>query len=121
MNRGRDAEARAEAHLVAAGLQPVCRNYRCRSGEIDLVLRDGDTLVIVEVRHRSRDSHGGAAASVDRHKQRRIIGAARHYLGQAAHGDPPAVRFDVVCIDGDQAIDWIPSAFEASEYCTPSP
>lgn len=116
MNTGQAAEARAEAHLINQGLRLLTRNYRCRRGEIDLILRDGDTTVMVEVRQRSRVTHGSAAESVVVRKQRRIISAARHYLATQPGGAEAAVRFDVVCIDGEQPIDWIRSAFEANEY-----
>ena len=82
--RGNAAEDAALAHLLAAGLQLVERNYRTPGrggGEIDLVMREaGGTLVFVEVRARAGTTHGGAAASVGAVKQRRIVLAARHYL-----------------------------------------
>lgn len=76
------------------------------------------TLVFVEVRHRANAQHGGAAASVGRVKQQRIIFAARHYLLRLA--EMPPCRFDVVCLEGDleQApkITWLPGAFEAPSF-----
>jgi putative endonuclease len=107
---GAAAEALAERYLAARGLAIVERNFRCRGGEIDLVARDGATLVFVEVRLRRSASHGGAAASVDAAKQRRLLHAARVYLG--AHGETPA-RCDVVVLDAlDPArIEWIRDAF----------
>jgi putative endonuclease len=114
---GDAAEARALAHLLAQGLEPVTRNYRvargpaARAGEVDLILRERDgTLVFVEVRARASTSHGGAAASVTVSKQRRIIYAAQHYLRRLAV--PPPCRFDVVAIDGE-AIEWLRGAFDA--------
>ncbi|HAV61734.1 MAG TPA: YraN family protein, partial [Verrucomicrobiales bacterium] len=110
-------EALALAHLQRQGLRLVTRNYRvargpgARGGEIDLVLRDPDgTLVFVEVRARTRATHGGAAATVSAAKQRSLIFAARHYL--QAWPSPPPCRFDVVAIDGDR-IEWLRAAFDA--------
>ena len=113
--RGNAAEDAALAHLLAAGLTLVERNYRTPGrggGEIDLVMREaGGTLVFVEVRDRAGTTHGGAAASVGGVKQRRIVLAARHYLMR--HRSPPACRFDVVAIDGNH-IEWLKAAFDAA-------
>ena len=113
--RGNAAEDAALAHLLAAGLTLVERNYRTPGrggGEIDLVMREaGGTLVFVEVRARAGTTHGGAAASVSGVKQRRIVLAARHYLMR--HRSPPACRFDVVAIDGNH-IEWLKAAFDAA-------
>ena len=113
--RGNAAEDAALAHLLAAGLTLVERNYRTPGrggGEIDLVMREaGGTLVFVEVRARAGTTHGGAAASVGGVKQRRIVLAARHYLMR--HKSPPACRFDVVAIDGDH-VEWLKAAFDAA-------
>ena len=113
--RGNAAEDAALAHLLAAGLTLVERNYRTPGrggGEIDLVMREvGGTLVFVEVRARAGTTHGGAAASVGGVKQRRIVLAARHYLMR--HRSPPACRFDVIAIDGNH-IEWLKAAFDAA-------
>lgn len=113
--RGDAAETRALEHLQDSGLRLVTRNYRTPGrggGEIDLVMRDRDgTLVFVEVRGRTGAAHGGAGASIDGIKRRRIIFAARHYLMQV-HPLPPC-RFDVVLIDGEN-LQWFPAAFDAS-------
>ena len=113
--RGNAAEDAALAHLLAAGLTLVERNYRTPGrggGEIDLVMREaGGTLVFVEVRARAGTTHGGAASSVGGVKQRRIVLAARHYLMR--HRSPPACRFDVVAIDGNH-IEWLKAAFDAA-------
>jgi len=116
---GRRGEDRALAHLEAHGLALVERNYRCRAGEIDLVLMDGDVLVLVEVRSRSRRDFGGAAASIGRGKQRRFVLAAKHLLLTRPQYRRLRVRIDVVAIDppaepGDApVITWIRNAFEA--------
>jgi putative endonuclease len=111
---GDAAEDRALAYLLGQGLKLVTRNYRTPhrgGGEIDLVMRDGATLVFVEVRKRASRDFGGAAASVSFTKQRRIVFAARHYLMRAA--DPPPCRFDVVSVEAGR-IDWLRAAFDAS-------
>ncbi len=111
---GDAAEDLALAHLRAAGLRLLTRNYRTPGrggGEIDLVLREPDgTLVFVEVRHRADSRFGGAAASVGHAKQARIVRAARSYLMRVPR--LPPCRFDVVALDGDQ-IHWLKGAFEA--------
>ena len=113
------AEGRALAHLEAAGLVLVRRNYRVargpssRGGEVDLIMRERDgTLVFVEVRARSDDRFGGAASSVGSAKRRRLVFAATHYLRRLA-ASPPC-RFDVVAVDGDR-IEWLRAAFDAGD------
>ena len=107
---GARAEEQAARFLAGRGLIILARNYRCRGGEIDLVCRDGATLVFVEVRLRTNRDFGGAAASITPAKQRRIALAANHYLA----GKPlPACRFDAVLLDGTR-IDWIRNAFDAA-------
>jgi putative endonuclease len=109
---GSAAEDLALTFLTGRGLVLVERNHRCRQGEIDLVMRDGDTLVFVEVRLRGAGAFASAAESVDAHKQRRIVAAARHFL--AGRAEMPC-RFDCVLLDRIDAsgIEWVRSAFEA--------
>lgn len=111
---GAHAEAQAAAFLASRGLRVEARNFRVRGGEIDLVCRDGATLVFVEVRLRRNASYGGAAASITASKQRRLILAARHYLARMP--DTPC-RFDCVLLSGlgdtDSGIEWIRDAFSA--------
>ena len=110
MASGAAAEDRAAEHLQRRGLKLVARNWRCRQGEIDLILRDGATLVFVEVRSRASATFGGAGASITLAKQAKLIRAAEHYLLQ--HPDPAPCRFDAVLIDGDE-LQWLRNAFEA--------
>lgn len=107
---GQNAEARAEAFLASHGLKCVARNWRCRFGEIDLIMQDGSTLVFIEVRLRSRSDFGGAAASVTAAKQQKLLAAARQYL--SALKTLPPCRFDVVALTGDSAPEWIRNAFD---------
>lgn len=106
---GRAAEDVALLLLQNHGLRLVERNYRCRLGEIDLVMRDGRTLVFVEVRARASIKFGGARESITARKRNRLRAAARHYM--AAHGDVPECRFDAVLLEGDNLPNWIENAF----------
>jgi len=109
-NRGTWAEDAAAAFLVKRGLSLIERNYRCRFGEIDLVLRDRKTLVFVEVRYRRNPDFGGAGESITTNKRKRLLRAARHYL--SAHSEFPACRFDAVLLNGDTPeVDWVVNAF----------
>ncbi len=109
LTTGAAAEQAAAEYLERQGLKLVARNFRCRGGEIDLIMRDGETLVFIEVRSRSRADYGGAAASITATKQARIILAARHYLAQHAVDAP--CRFDAVLLQAGQ-LQWLPAAFE---------
>ncbi|MGE0581811.1 MAG: YraN family protein [Steroidobacteraceae bacterium] len=114
MERGRGAEDRAAAYLAAQGLTILARNFRRRAGEIDLVARDGATLVIIEVRSRARRSFGGAAASVGPRKQQRLIRAAQLLLAAYPQWRRLPARFDVVALEGDgenARLEWIRNAF----------
>jgi len=116
---GRAAETVALTRLEREGLQLLARNYRCKAGEIDLVMFDPVTrvLVLVEVRSRSRADFGGSAATVGRVKQRRFSLAARHLLLCRRELRKLRVRFDVVAIDPSlvpgeaPVVTWIRSAF----------
>lgn len=111
MNSGEQAERRAGGFLQLQGLKLLARNYRCRFGEIDLIMQDGETLVFVEVRLRSSNSFGGAATSIDRHKQQRLIRTAQHYLSQLPR--TPPCRFDAVLMDEGHKVQWLKNAFDA--------
>ncbi|MCX7095219.1 MAG: YraN family protein [Methylobacter sp.] len=107
--RGESAEEQAHKFLIDKGLKPVSRNFRCKQGELDLIMTDRQTLVIVEVRFRKTDKYGSAVESITRTKQSRIIAATHIYLS-AQKTDRP-IRFDVVAISGNGNIDWIQNAF----------
>lgn len=108
--QGSQAEQRAARHLEDAGLQLLGVNLRCRAGEIDLLMKDGDVLVFVEVRSRSSMRFGGALASVGPRKQERLVRTARYFLHTTWRGEVPACRFDVVAFDGDDWC-WVRDAF----------
>lgn len=109
--RGQSAEQQAHEHLIAQGLKPVCRNFSCRQGELDIVMLDGETLVIIEVRFRKSERFGGAAESITAKKKARIIAASRYYL--ATHPQDRPVRFDVVAISPAKGLNWIKNAFQS--------
>jgi putative endonuclease len=109
MERGKAAEDAAADYLRKQGLCLVERNWRCKGGEIDLIMQDGKTLVFVEVRARSSSKFGGAAASITAAKQARLVHAAQLYL-TGLKSQPPC-RFDAVLFDGP-SLDWLRDAFE---------
>lgn len=113
--KGEAAEQLAADYLQRQGLKLIERNFRVRGGEIDMICRDGKTTVFVEVRLRSRNDFGGAAASITATKQARLILAARHWL--LRHGESPC-RFDCILLDGldvhnSNTIEWLRDAFSA--------
>lgn len=107
---GQAGEDRALAHLEQHGLTLLTRNFRCKGGEIDLVMQECGALVFVEVRQRADQRYGGAAASVTGAKQARLIIAAQIFLQR--YRSPPACRFDVVAIDCG-SLSWLKNAFQA--------
>jgi len=114
---GQEAENLALATLTAGGLRLMVRNYRCPQGELDLVMTDGETLVMVEVRFQRERDFGDAAASVNTRKQQKLLHAAQHFLQQDARYRRRPLRFDVVAVsktnDGKTQTDWIKDAFRA--------
>jgi putative endonuclease len=103
---GRRAEALAAEHLTARGLTIVDRNFRTRFGEIDLIARDGPTLVFVEVRMRSSPRYGGGIESITAAKRARLIAAANGYLATLSR-EPPC-RFDAVVMErlAAESVQW---------------
>lgn len=106
---GRLGEDRALDHLTGQGLTLVERNFLCKVGEIDLIMKQRDGLVFVEVRRRAAAGFGGAAASVTPAKRRRLINAAQYYL--LRYPDPPPCRFDLIAID-DETLSWMQNILE---------
>ena len=108
---GVQAERCAEVFLRRHNLVLLERNYRCRFGEIDLVMRDGATLVFVEVRMRASNKFGGAAGSITSSKKQKLLRTARHYLA-SLRGEPPC-RFDAVLLSNSSGthVEWIKDAF----------
>lgn len=115
-NAGAAIEDAAAVWLQRQGLKCIERNFRCKGGEIDLIMRDHHTLVFVEVRLRNRDDFGSAAESVTAAKQRRVIHAAQYYLATRADHRDEACRFDVLAakqMDGGVVWEWLQGAFYA--------
>jgi putative endonuclease len=111
---GRRAEQQAAEYLAGQGLEPLLANYRCRMGELDLVMREDATLVVVEVRRRASREFGGAAASITRGKQRRIALATRHLLLTHVALRRFPIRFDVITLEPagtGTRIEWLRDAF----------
>lgn len=113
---GQHAEEEACAFLAQQGCRILLRNYRRRTGELDVVACDGAVLVVAEVRLRSREDYGGAAASVDGLKRARIVRTTQQLLQQHRALARMPVRFDVLIVHGGGAaarVEWLRHAFEA--------
>lgn len=114
LRKGAAAEAAARRFLEHQGLRLVFANFRCRGGEIDLIMQQADVLVFAEVRLRSSLGFGGAAASVTRTKQQKIIATARAFLQHHPEFAHCNCRFDVLAVQaGSQGwdVEWLPAAF----------
>lgn len=109
---GRRAEESAARFLTDHGLELIAKNFRCKRGELDLVLRDRDVLVVAEVRFRKHHTHGRPAETIDRAKQARIVDATEFFLAAHPQYRDAPVRFDVIGMSPD-GIDWIKAAFDA--------
>ncbi len=116
---GFDAEQLADRFLQRQGLIPVTRNFRCRLGEIDLIARDGDVIVFVEVRYRASNRFSRAGLTVDIHKQRKLIRTAALFTAVRPKYSNYVMRFDVIAIDadehGEKTLDWIKDAFRPAD------
>ncbi|MCL4153441.1 UNVERIFIED_CONTAM: hypothetical protein GTU68_006222 [Idotea baltica] len=108
--KGDSEEQRACEYLQSQGLELITQNFTCRMGEIDLIMQHKNSLVFVEVRYRANKDFGGAAASITKSKQRKIVRTALFY--QQQHAPKSCMRFDVVAIEGDNPPQWFPSAFD---------
>ena len=117
LHKGLCFEAQAEEFLRRRGSQVLARGYRCRFGEIDLVLRDRETICFVEVKYRRSLAFGGAAYAISPAKRRKLVKTAQFYLASHAAAAKLALRFDALLIqrqpDGSNAFDWIKNAFYA--------
>lgn len=115
--QGRTAEAQACLYLQQQGLVLLERNYRCRLGEIDLIMTHGDSTVFVEVRYRRSNRYGSGAESVNSRKQQKLIAAAQSYLQLHRPLANKPARFDVVSMHQEKQsthIDWIQDAFQTA-------
>lgn len=109
--KGDDKERLAEDYLAAKHFTVIERNFLCKRGEIDLIMKDQDYLVFIEVRYRETQEFGGALASITAGKQKKLRRAAEYYLLKHFGNTPPPCRFDVVGIEGQDEIMWIKNAF----------
>jgi len=109
--QGQIAENEACKFLQQHGLKLVEKNYRCRTGEIDLIMQDKEELVFVEVRYRAKSDYGSALDSVDQNKIQKVISAASHYVSK--HQPDLPMRFDVIGFDASYKPKWVTNAFSA--------
>ncbi len=110
--KGQTAEQQAYDYLLSQGLTPICRNFRCKLGELDLIMNDKGTLVIIEVRFRKNETYGGALESITAKKQGRIIRTTQYYL--MTHTVDSPIRFDVIAISPQQGLNWVQNAFQCT-------
>ena len=113
---GHAAETQALEYLQGQGLRLLAQNWRCKRGELDLVMLDADTVVFVEVRYRLHAAFGGALASIDGRKQKRLVHAASLFLLKEPQWGNHPCRFDVVALQGShhagKPLQWLKNAFE---------
>jgi len=116
---GKSAEEFAKRYLQDQGLTLVDQNYRCKYGEIDLIMRDKQTTVFVEVRYRKSHHFGSGAESVNYHKQRKLLATASHYLQNDLKAAKRPCRFDVISLttsappgNNDYTVQWIADAIQ---------
>lgn len=110
---GRGAENYAFRYLLSRNFKPLARNFRCRGGEIDLIMLDHDCLTFIEVRYRASAAFGSASNTVDHHKQRKIIRTAALFVARNRRYATHTMRFDVIAIEGveELTLDHIEDAF----------
>lgn len=116
---GREAEQRACEYLRTQGLSLIAQNYRCYHGELDLIMRDNNVIVFVEVRKRGRTDYGNAFDSVNGGKQQKLVRTATHFLQKHNWLYKVNSRFDVVAIHpvkGSMQLQWIKNAFTVDDY-----
>jgi putative endonuclease len=114
--KGDNKERLAEEYLVAKGFSLIERNFLCKAGEVDLIMKDPATkgqeyLVFIEVRYRENNEFGGALASITPSKQRKLRRAAEFYLLKNFGNNPPPCRFDAIGIEQQDKLEWIKNAF----------
>jgi putative endonuclease len=113
---GQHAEQQALGFLQNQGLQLLDQNYRCHQGEIDLIMRDSNIIVFVEVRTRSNSCYEDPIESVTIGKQKKIFKAATHYLQKMNWLDSVDCRFDIIGITDPNQVEWIKDAFEVDYF-----
>ena len=111
--KGYTAEKKACAYLESQGLKLIERNFRIKSGEIDLIMREKEYLVFVEVRFRKSEDYETALESITAAKQRKVVRTAIHYLISKDCFEKVDCRFDVVAMNNRET-HWIKNAFSAN-------
>ena len=109
--KGQQAESAACDYLQQQGLQLVARNFRCRTGEIDLIMQEQQCLVFIEVRYRHKKNYGSGAESITVSKRKKLLRTAEYYLLQQQLVDKITCRFDIIDISNHSQIEWIRDAF----------
>ena len=117
LRKGMRFEDRARGYLTRRGLRLLESNFRSRFGEIDLIMHDGETICFVEVKYRRSADYGGAASTITRSKQRKLVKTALFYLARHRRYAQRPLRFDALLIqsqpDGSENFEWIKNAFYA--------
>lgn len=109
---GQHYENQAKQYLITQGLTPICENFACRDGEIDLIMRDGDSLVFIEVRYRKSLRFGHPIETVTANKQHKILRTAQYFLLKHKQFQPYNLRFDIIGISqSEPPILWVKHAF----------
>ena len=111
LNKGKFAENKACQFLLQQGLTLIEKNYRCRNGEIDLIMRDKDQIVFIEVRYRKNEDYGTAIDTINQSKVKKLVTTANHYL--TTHQLDTPARFDIIGFDASLTPNWICDAFNA--------
>ncbi|MGO2477871.1 MAG: YraN family protein [Pseudoalteromonas sp.] len=111
--KGQYYELQAQKYLISQGSTAIERNYNCQFGELDLIMRDGDKLVFVEVKFRENNARGGANYALSKQKQSRLRRTIYHYLAAKQLPTQSSMRIDYVAITGESApqINWIKNVF----------
>jgi len=114
-SKGKASEGFAQQYLTQQGLLFIDKNFHCRKGEIDLIMKDGDTLVFIEVKYRKNNNFGGAISAVSQSKQQKIKHCVAFFLHKANLNEyNTPCRFDVIALEGDinqPQVTWLKNAF----------
>lgn len=116
LQKGQQSEAMACYYLEQQGCRLVSKNFRCRTGEIDLIMREQETLVFVEVRYRHQKNFGSGIESVNYAKRKKLLRTAEYYLLQQNLTDKVPCRFDIVDISQTSQIEWLKNAFSYDNF-----
>ena len=113
-NKGRETEDACCAYLQKHGLKLIEKNFHCRHGEIDLIMKDNKTIVFIEVRYRKNNDYGGATESLTASKQKKVTSSAQAYIQNHSISEDVRIDFVAMTLDTSQqnyTFDWIKNAF----------